>query len=127
MDEKQLFKAAFLQCCAADGMDAQETAEFIKSSGVLDNITGVARDAAGTVGRAGAGLAALGLVTAPIAAGIGSGYLAAKATEVGTDTPEEVKLQELIAEHRRLAQEARLNAAIAAYKKQVRRSGRPLL
>ncbi len=141
LTRRETFKAAFLAGCADKGFDMAETLAAVKQAqaeltnavkgatastlwdatatkraGILDNLYH-------TTTGLGTGLA-LGL---PIAAGAGLGYGAAALTDVNDEDVEETKLKELIDEHKRLAQRARMAASLHASKNQNVRRGRPLI
>lgn len=148
LTRRETFKAAFLAGCADQGLDMNETLAAVKQAqaqmveaingpkaetlwdvaatkraGFLDNAYHTTTDLLGTGARMGTGLA-LGL---PPLLGGALGYGAAALTDVNDEDVEETKLKELIDEHKRLAQRARMTAQLHAAKSQNVRRGRPLI
>jgi hypothetical protein len=134
LTEEQAFKIGFLQRCAEDGLTIEETKQRVKLAlhiargGTLEkrailpflmnagtylggqalNLGGRALQTvpsllstAGTVGLA-----------APLAAGAGTGYLAAKALTPDNSVVEDAKQDEIMGEYERLADEARRRARL---------------
>lgn len=135
MDRAQTYKAAFLAKCADAGLTEAETLEVVKEAAdklaafntLWEKPYNTLWDAAGGIANAGKNLGIVGMVAAPLALGAGAGYGAAQLTNLNDEDVDETKLKELIDEHRRLAQRARLTAAMSASKRQTVRRGRPLI
>lgn len=135
LTEREVFKAAFLSHCADQGMDMVETATAVKEaqtklSALSDLITTPVNtmwDGVKSMGGLAKNVGIIGALGLPLAAGAGIGYGAAALTDVNDEDVEETKLKELIDEHRRLAQRARMNAAASQAKQQNTRRGRPLI
>jgi hypothetical protein len=121
LTEKQTFKLGFLRKCAEDGLTTDETIQRvklaiqqIKCKNEKQAFWGGALAAGGMVGSKLLGMvpglasmAGTAAVVAPVAAGAGAGYLAAKATNSDKSIVEDAKQDEVIGEYARLAEEAR--------------------
>lgn len=140
LNEKEAFKVGFLMRCAEEGLTMQETHQRIKLA-LASNIMlvkeaipwylqpftyagGKAMDLATagvkTIPSILSYGAAAGLV-APIAAGAGIGYGAAKFTTPDHAIIDEAKQDEVIGEYERLAEEARRRAKIKRIQQQTGR------
>jgi hypothetical protein len=134
LTHEQAFKVGFLKKCAEDGLTLEETKQRVKfavralkergeKTAVWPLITGAGGLAVGGASRLGSAalsaapslmstLGTLGIV-APIIAGAGTGYLAAKGTNPdGKGAVEDAKQDEITGEYERLAEEARRRARL---------------
>jgi hypothetical protein len=97
--QRESFKAGFLLACADRGLSGSEaTAAVEKAASILSMLASPV--------NAAAGLAPLAGVAIPAAAGVGAGYLAARATSPLGDS-DDLQKQELIAELQAFARRAR--------------------
>ncbi len=133
LTQKQAFKVGFLQACAEDGLSLDETKQRVKQAiahrragGQLEKqawwpwlvngasyLGGKALGAAGTLTNTALTAGAIGAVGAPLLAGAGTGYLAAKMNSSdGKGLMDDAKSEEIIGEYTRLAEEAKRRAAI---------------
>ncbi len=108
MTPKEAFKAGFLIRCAEEGLSDEATHERIKTA--LFDVGSIMRGI-GSIGSAIAGPALLTGVGLPIVAGVTGGHLAAKAVDDDSDV-NEAKTDEILAEYRRLADQARRQTAM---------------
>jgi len=135
LNERDTYKVAFLTACADAGLDADETLAVAKEAheklAALNTLWeqpyNTAWDAVRSMGNVAKNVGMGAAVAAPLALGVGGGWAAAKATDLNDEDTDEIKLKELIDEHRRLAQRARMAAAMRASKSQNQRRGRPLI
>lgn len=118
LTEKQAFKVGFLLRCADEGLTIEETHQRVKQA--IDKYANPLAALAGA-GTVLGGLAkhvlpfgaesglALG-IGAPVAAGAGLGYMAAKMRHPGEEVLDQAKRDEVIGEYERLADEAQRKA-----------------
>jgi hypothetical protein len=123
MTPREGFRFGFLYRCAEEGLDAAaalQRAELgMQKRAIWEELKAIPGAALGVAKNLG-GLAVLGGVAIPVAAGVGAGLTAAKARERDID-PEEVRRQELIEAYRFHAEQARRRAAMKGI-----RAGGPL-
>lgn len=139
MTQEQAFKAGFLLRCAEEGLTIDETHARVKQAiaevKMGRNVLGIEKTAfipqvAGALGSLGSNVGRLGgsLISAvpgllstgamigigaPVAAGAGTGYLAARLTKTeNKDALEEAKHDEILGEYERLAEEAKRRALL---------------
>lgn len=135
LTRKQAFVTAFLGQCADAGLDMNETATAVKEAAdklaalntLWEKPYNTMWDLAGGLGRIGTSVGTAGLIAAPLALGAAGGYGAAQLTNLNDEDVDETKIKELIDEHKRLAQRARMSAALSQSKRQTVRRGRPLI
>lgn len=134
LTEREAFKAGFLKRAADDGFTTEETLALVKTanglltalgsaaSGIgsflgtragklVDSTTGMVGDAVKGIGTSLAGISPYALIGAPIAGGAGLGYLAAKASDLNDEDPDEIKTRELIDEYSRAIEQAHMSRA----------------
>ena len=101
LTEEQQFKVGFLQRCAEEGLSIEETKQRVKEAlYVMREKKAFFPELASAAGVAS--------IAAPIIAGAGTGYLAAKGFHSDNhDVVEEAKQDEVAGEYERLAEEAR--------------------
>lgn len=137
LNAEQAFKVGFLMKCAEAGLTIEETRERVKEAilhvkrtikTALDPIggaIGLGTDALGWGAKQIPSLMSLGGAAAiglPIAAGAGTGYLAAKLNSGnGGDMVDDAKQDEIVGEYERLAEEARRRARIKQIQEQTGR------
>jgi hypothetical protein len=122
MDKRSAFKVAFLRACANKGMSMEEThatvkraLAFAKSSGLMDMISKPFNAAVDVAGSTAKGIGNMGLtaaVLAPPLLGLGAGYGLSRLTDIDDEDIDEVKIRDLINEHRRLTDMLRRRAAM---------------
>lgn len=135
LTKKQAYIAAFLGTCADAGLDMDETLTEVKAAAdklaalntLWEKPYNTAWDMAAGLGNAAKNVGVAGLIAGPAVLGAGLGYGAAHLTNLNDEDVAETKLKELIDEHKRLAQRARLQAQLSAAKRQTVRRGRPLI
>ncbi len=123
MSPNESFKIGFLLGCADLGLDTDQTHALVKTAVAktagLGTIAGEMIEAPGRlVANMGPMAAQLGLlagVGVPMAAGAGTGWAAAKLTDDDTDV-DQAKADELLAEYRRLTDQANRQVAMKQFK-----------
>jgi hypothetical protein len=111
LSNEQIFKVGFLMKCAEQGLTIEETHTRIKVA--LAHIKQAFLGPIGAAASALTPLAAAGAIGLPILAGGTTGYLAAKATGAdGKSMVDEAKKDEIAAEYKRLAEEAKRRTKI---------------
>jgi fructose/tagatose bisphosphate aldolase len=128
---RESFKVAFVNQCLQQGMTLEEIHETIKAghvkmAAITDLITapikGISQAAGSTAGTLGQ-LGLLGALAAPPIIGGTLGYTAARATDIDEHDTKAQKQRELIAELRRLTQQAQTNRLAKQYKNQREETG----
>ena len=99
---REAFRIGFVMRCADEGLTGEQVRERVeKAAALVEKRGGPLSALGGLAGHAG-GL----LLAAPLAAGVGGGYLAHKMVEDSVDE-DDVRQQELIAELKHWARRAR--------------------
>lgn len=122
LTDRQQFKAAFMQKCAAQGLSLEEMTKTAFS--LADALGGITRLGSGAAGAVTGNVVPL-IAAGPAALGYLSGYVGANVADQGTPTRvKSLQDEDRIREYRRLAQEAKLNQSAANYQRQRQRTGR---
>lgn len=149
LTSREAFKVGFLSRCVEEGvapedigavvektaasLDATVTSldkqagplsDLLRAPGALLDLAGrVAGPAIGVIGGYGVPAA----IAAPLAAGAGAGYFAAKSSDVSDEDVEAIRMRELVEEYRRQSEKVERDERVRKYRKKRKQTGRIFL